>query len=129
MSLERGSTVWYRSREAHSKLTVAVYSVVREFLVSGAAAVVSSTNVIDAVHLTAPVVQLAFIQILEERERERGGGGRESFRGRNVYRSICRISGRKVLLILLCKWSLLTKLFDSFQLSLLQCAGKLMNVP
>ena len=72
MSLERGSTVWYRSREAHSKLTFAVYSVVRELLVSGAAAVVSSTNVIDAVHLTAPVVQLAFIQILEERERERG---------------------------------------------------------
>ena len=97
---------------------------------SGAAAVVSSPNVIDAVHLTAPVVQLAFIQILEERERERGGGGgRESFRGRSVYRSICRISGRKVLLILLCKWSLLTKLFESFQLSLLQCAGKLMNAP
>ena len=96
MSLERGSTVWYRSREAHSKLTFAVYSGVRELLVSGAAAVVSSTNVIDAVHLTAPVVQLAFIQILEERERERGG------EGRNVYRLTCRILERKVLLIHCC---------------------------
>jgi hypothetical protein len=41
----------------------AAYSVVRELLVSGAVTVVSSPNVIDTVHLTAPVFQFAFIQI------------------------------------------------------------------